>query len=157
LTLQLAESRLSLPCSTSHEMNNNPALAEFDPKTLSATRVLRSGRTQKTIKEDPETGIVETRIKTDYGHLWHRSCDTEVDFTIDQRLSIHPDDPNSARSETALKVKMTQGKTKTALNSHYEMTSSQQHYFVRATWQAWADDECIFERKFDEKIERMLI
>ena len=157
LTLQLAESRLSLPCSTSLEINNNPALAEFDPKEPPATRVLRSGNTQKTIKEDTGTGLVEIRIKTDYGHFWHRSCDTEVDFTIDQLLSISPDDPDSAKSETDLQVIMKQGKTETALKSHYEMTSSQQFYFVQATWQAWADDKCIFERKFDEKIERKLI
>jgi hypothetical protein len=52
---------------------------------------------------------------------------------------------------------MKQGKTGTTLKSHYEMTSSQHFYFVRANWQAWAGDECIFEREFDEKIERKLI
>jgi putative CocE/NonD family hydrolase len=157
LTLQLAESHLSLPCSTSTEISSNPALAEFDPKEQSATKVLRSGNTQKTINEDPGTGLMKIRIKTDYGHLRHRSCDTDVDFTIDQLLSIYPDDPNSAKSETDLLVKMKQGKTGTTLKSHYEMTSSQHFYFVRANWQAWAGDECIFEREFDEKIERKLI
>ncbi len=157
LYLQLSESRLSLPCSTSLEKNNNPALTEFDPKELPTGKVLRRGNTKKTIQEDPETGFIKIRTETDYGHHWHRSCDTDIDFTIDQLLSIHPDDPNSAKSETTLQVKMKQGETETALDSHYEMTSSQQHYFIRATWRAWAGGECIFERHFDEKIERKLI
>ncbi len=157
LCLQLSESWLSLPCSTSLAENNNPALGEFDPEELPASKVLRRGGTQKTIQADPETGFVNIRTETDYGHYWHRSCDTEVDFTIDQLLSIHPDDPNSAKSETALQVKMKQGETETALDSHYEMTSSEQHFFIRASWRAWAGDECIFEKHFDEKIERKLI
>ena len=157
LYLQLSGCRLSLPCSTSLDKNNNPALDSFDPGEIPMGRALRPGHTRKTIKEDPETGVVKIKTQTDYGHHWHRSCDTDIDFTIDQLLSIHPDDPNSAKSETSLQVKIKQGETQTALKSHYEMTSSQQHYFIRAKWQAWAGDECIFERHFDKKIERNLI
>jgi putative CocE/NonD family hydrolase len=157
LYLQLSGCRLNLPCSTSLEVNNNPALEAFDDGEIPAGKVLRPGQTRKTIQEDPETGLVKTRTETDYGHYWYGSCDTDIDFTIDQLLSIHPDEPNSAKSDTALQVKMKQGETETALKSHYEMTSSQQHYFIRATWQAWVGDECIFERSFDEKIERKLI
>ena len=142
---------------TSLAKNNNPALEVFDPGEIPTGKVLRSGHTRKTIQEDPETGVVKIRTETDYGHYWHSSCDTDIDFTIDQLFSTHPDDPSSAKSETALQVKMKQGETETALNSHYEMRSSQQHYFIRATWQAWAGGECIFESHFDEKIERKLI
>ena len=130
---------------------------DFDPGVIPEGKVLRPGQTTKTIQEDPETGVVRIRTETDYGHYWHHSCNTDIDFTIDQLLSIHPDDPNSAKSETTLQVKMKQGETQTALQSFYEMTSSQQHYFIKATWQAWVGDECIFERHFDEKIERKMI
>ena len=157
LLLQLCGCRLSLPCSPSPAKNNNPALDAFDPAKVPIGRVLRPGHTGKTTREDPETGVVKIRTVTDYGHNWHRSCDTDIDFTIDQLLSIHPGEPNSAKSETTLQVKMKQGETRTTLRSHYEMTSSQQHYLIRATWQAWAGDECIFEKHFDEKIERHLI
>ena len=157
LSLELSGCRLSLPCSTSLADNNNPALSVYDPGEVSKDAELRPGSTKKSILEDSETGELRIHTETDYGHHWHSSCETGVDFTIDQLLSIHPDDPNSAKSETTLQVKMQQGKTETALQSHWEMTSSARHYFIRATWQAWESNRCVFEKRFDEKIERNLI
>ncbi|MBT8069071.1 MAG: CocE/NonD family hydrolase [Gammaproteobacteria bacterium] len=157
LYLELSECRLSLPCPASVIENTNPALSDHDPDKLPASLELRPGHTRKTTREDPETGELKIRTETDYGYHWHRSCDTGVDFTINQLLSIHPDEPNSAKSEATLRVKMQQGDTETALRSHYKMTSSSQHYFIRATWQAWEGENCIFEQQFNEKIERNLI
>ena len=157
LTLELSECHLSLPCSSSINKNSNPALDAFDQDVVSTGMELRPGRSEKHIAEDRHTGEVKISTQTDYGHHWHRSCDTSIDFTIDQLLSIHPDDPSSARSETTLNVKMKQGETETALKSHYEMTSSSQYYFIRAKWQAYENDACIFEKCFDEKIGRKLV
>ena len=157
LYLELSECHLSLPCSTSINKNSNPALDEFDQEVVSTGVKLRAGSSEKSVVEDQQTGEVKIRTLTDYGHHWHRSCDTRVDFTIDQLLSIHPDDPNSAKSETTLQVKMQQGETETALKGHYEMTSSSQHYFIRARWQALENDLCLFEKCFDEKIRRNLV
>lgn len=157
LCLHLSECHLSLPCSASIDKNTNPALAEFKQQTVSTGVERRPGRSQKNIQEDQKTGEVKIRTLTDYGHHWHRSCDTSIDFTIDQLLSIHPDNPNSAKSETTHHVNMQMGKTKTTLKSHYEMTSSSEHYFIRATWQALENDRCVFEKSFDEKIRRTLI
>ena len=157
LYLELSGCRLSLPRSTAVKKCDNPALSVYDPEVISTGEELRPGHTKKTILEDPKTGEVTIRTETDYGHHWHHSCDTGIDFTIDQLLSIHPDDPNSAKSVTKLQVKMQQGKTETALRSHYEMTSSSKHYFIQATWQAWESDGCVFEKQYDEKIKRNLI
>lgn len=157
LYLELAGCRLSLPCSTAVKECDNPALSAYDPEEISTGVELRPGHTKKTIMEDPGTGELKIRTETDYGHHWHHSCDTGIDFTIDQLLSIHPDDPNSAKSEMKLQVKMQQGKIETALRSHYQMTSSSKHYFIRATWQAWEGVRCVFEKRFDEKIRRNLI
>ena len=157
LSLELSECHLSLPCSSSIDNYKNPALDEFDQEDISTGTELRPAHSKKSILKDHQTSEVTIRTLTDYGHLWHRSCDTSVDFTIDQSMSIHPDDPNSAKSETTLQVKMQQGEIKTTLKSHYEMTSSSQHYFIRATWQALENERCIFEKCFDEKIRRNLI
>ena len=157
LYLELSGCRLSLPRSTAVKECDNPALSAYDPEEISTGVELRPGQTKKTILEDPGTGEMTIKTETDYGHHWHRSCDTGIDFTVDQLLSIHPDDPNSAKSELKLQVKMQQGKTETALQSHYEMTSSSKHYFIRAKWQAWESDRCVFEKRYDEKIKRNLI
>lgn len=157
LYLKLSESYLSLPCSNSNEVNNNPALDKFDQQIVSDGKVLRPGSSKKTILENEASGEQKIRTLTDYGHDWYQSCDTSVDFTIDQLLSIHPDDPNSAKSETTLEVKMQQGETATALLGYYEMTSTSQHFFIKAKWQAFENGSRIFEKSFDEKIKRNLI
>ena len=157
LQLELSSCHLSLPCSTSPHENTNTALDAYDPGDIFMGMELRPGHTKKSILEDAGTGQLIIRTETDYGHYWHRSCETDIDFTIDQKLSIHPDDPNSAKSEVTHLVKMRQGKIETALQSNYEMTSSSQHYFIRATWRAMEGDRCIFERHFEEKIKRNLI
>ena len=157
LYLELSQCRLRLPCLPSPGASSNRFLAAFDPAEISNAVVQRAGSTKKWMREDPDTGAMEIRTATDYGRYWHRSCDTQVDFTIDQLLSIHPDDPNSAKSATKLRVKMRQGQIETSLQGEYEMTSSSGHYCVGARWRAWEGDECIFERRFDETIERNLV
>lgn len=157
LSLELSGCRLALPHSTSIKENKNPALDAYHLPETSTNKELRPGQTRKSIQLDPVTGVQKIRTQTDYGHHWYSSCDTSVDFTIDQLLSVHPDDPNSAKSETQLQVKMQQGEIETALQSHYEMTSSSEYYFIRAMWQAWEGDQCIFEKHFDEKIRRYLV
>jgi putative CocE/NonD family hydrolase len=157
LYLELSECQLSLPCSTSLDENTNPALDAYDPTDTSTNVELRPGNINKSILEDPETGEVKIKTEIDYGHHWYQSCDTSIDFTIDQLLSIHPDDPNSAKSETKHQVKMQQGEIETTLLSEYDMTSSSEHYFIQAMWQAWEGDRCIFEKHFNEKIKRNLI
>lgn len=157
INLELSGCHLSLPCSPSPVENSNPALEAYEPGEFSSGLELRPGHAKKSILVEPGTGEMKIKTETDYGKHWHRSCDTSVDFTIDQLLSIHPDKPDSAKSETKLRVKMQQGETETALQSHYVMTSSNQHYFVRATWQALEGGRCVFEKRFDEKIRRKLI
>jgi putative CocE/NonD family hydrolase len=157
LCLELSGCHLDLPRALSVENNDNPALDEFDPGEQPGAVELRPCNTKKSTLDDHQTGEARIGTRTDYGHYWHRSCDTGIDFTVDQVLSIHPDEANSAKSDTTLQVKMKQGETETAIEGHYEMTSSSEHYFIRATWQALEGNEVIFEKYFDEKIRRNLI
>jgi len=157
LSLELSESRLCLPVKTVLEENSNAALDEYIPGDVSTAEELRSPRTIKSMEEDPQTGEVRIRTDIDYGNYFHRSCETEIDFTLDRVMSIHPDDPGTAKSVTDLSVKMQQGEIATRLESRYEMWCSSSQYFVKAKWRAWDGDECIFEKEFDEKIHRSLI
>lgn len=157
LSIQLPQSKLRLPCKHSLAGNSNPALDEFSPAETSTDKELRPAQSTKTIIQDGEDG--ELRIKTDidYGRYFHLSCETEIDFTLEQLLTIQPDDPGSAKSVTDLSVEMQQGDLETALNGHYEMTSTNSHYYVKAHWEAWEGRECIFDKDFDVKIKRNLI
>jgi len=157
LSIQLSESRLCLPHKPSLAENKNPALDEFDAGLISEGTELRAARSEKNILDDSQSTEMLIKTKIDYGRYFYKSCETDIDFITEQILSIHPEDPNSAKSVTILDVKMQQGETNTALKSRYEMTSSDDHYFVKATWQAWEKGSCIFEKNFDEKIKRNLI
>ena len=82
---------------------------------------------------------------------------TGIDFRTEQLLSIRPDDPTSATSTAWHHVKMKQGEIETALASRYEMTCSESRYFIKANWQAWEGEACIFEKSFDFEIQRNLV
>ena len=157
LSIRLAESRLSLPVKSSFDAITNPALDEFDPVIIPEGKELRPPQTKKSTTEDSQTGNSQIKTAVDYGHYLYPSCETEIDFKIDQLLSIHPDDPNSATSTSRHHVKMQQGEIATALESRYEMTCSDSQFFIKASWRAWEGNECIFEKEFDYKIKRNLV
>ena len=157
LSLELSESCLHLPVKPAPEEYANPALDEFITEYDSKNDELRAPLTTKSTEHDRETGQVRIRTEIDYGNYFYHSCETGIDFTLDREMSIHPDDPTSAKSRTDINVKMQQGEIETRLESHYEMSCSSSQYFVRARWRAWRGDECIFEKDFDEKIDRNLI
>ena len=101
--------------------------------------------------------MLNIRTVVDYGHYFYPSRETSIDFTTEQSLDIHPGKPDSASSRAWHNVKMQHGKLKTALHGFYEMTCSEQRFFIRARWRAWADQECVFEKEFDHEIERRLV
>ena len=157
LSIHLSASRLSLPVKTTFDEVTSPALEAFDAGITPDGKELRPPQTQKRISRDPKTGESQIRTRTDYGHYLYPSCDTEIDFKIDQLSSIHPDDPGSAKSTSSHHVKMQQGDTATALQGHYEMTCTHNQFFIKAQWRALLNDECIFEKTFNHQIKRILL
>jgi len=157
LSLELSESCLHLPVKSLLADSSNPALAEYHAEALSTTDELRCPQTTKWTEQDKKTGKLRIRTRVDYGSYIYHSCGTGIDFTLDRTMSIHPDDPGTAKSMSDLKVKMQQGEIETRLESHYEMSCSSSLYFVRARWRAWHGDECIFEKEFDKNIARNLV
>lgn len=157
LSIHLSESRLSLPVKSSIDEITNPALESFDSGIIPDEKELRAPRTHKSVTDDLQTGesLIETGV--DYGHYYYPSCETEIDFKIDQLLNIHPSDPNAAKSTSWHHVKMQQGEIATALEGRYEMTCSDSQFFIKAQWRALVNGECIFEKQFDQKIKRSLL
>lgn len=157
LSLQLSDCSLRLPLKSSPGVNCNPALEEFVQVKGTAEKELRPESSKKNIFEHEHNGELQIETRVDYGDLYIRSSQTEIDFTLHQLMTIHPDDPNSARSTTELNVIMQQGDTATALKGRFEMTSTDSHFRVVANWQAWQGSDCIFERDFDVAIKRNLV
>ncbi len=157
LTFVLAKSQLKLPIKAELEQVDNSALRPFEADGLPEETELRPPRTTKEYQHDKQTGITHIKTVIDYGHYFYPSCATEIDYLIEQHNSIHPQDPCSAKSINRHEVKMQQGDTHTALESHYEMTCSENRYFIKAVWRAWEGETCIFEKEFDHSIRRHLI
>ncbi len=157
LTIALSSSQFMLPVKPALETVDNPALQPFDGTPMPEEDVLRPPHTSKTVTEDPETGhrLIETSI--DYGHCFLHSCATSIDFTVDQRVSIHPDEPCSAISTNCHRVTMQQGETLTRLQAYYEMTCSESRFYIKARWQAWEADACLVEKEFNHAIQRHLL
>lgn len=123
---------------------------DFDGQTL------RSSDSQRMVHHDYKTGIVSLETRDDFGRQYFNSCDSIIDFKMDQTQSIHPDDPLSATSTLNFDLTMGREGWWTALKSHYHMSCDENYFYIKATWQAFSEDEVIFEKTFDETIVRNL-
>lgn len=157
LTIELSESHLNVPVKPELENVDNPALQCFVSEPLQVETELRPMQTSKRYFEDTQTGTTHIETSIDYGHYFYPSCETGIDFTVEQQLSIHPGKAGSAKSINRHRVKMQQGETSTALECRYEMTCSNSKYFIKAAWFAWESGNCIFKKEFDHEIQRNLI
>ncbi|WNC72743.1 CocE/NonD family hydrolase [Thalassotalea psychrophila] len=154
LTLALEQCCLMLPNKQHLIPTNNPALADVSGSDLYLGEEIRAGKSTKSIDANQKTGTLLTTTDIDYGCYFHPSCETKIDFTVKQILSIHPNRPNSAKSKSYFNVSMEQGDVITSLKGQYEMTSTVEYYAIRVKWQAYIEKTCVFEKDFDQQIVR---
>ncbi len=109
---------------------------------------------KRIVHKDYQTGISTLETYDDFGRQFFTSSQSEIDFTIHQSLSIHPEDPHSAKNDIHLCVDMGREGWQTSLEARYVMTCDAGHFYIKAHWQACHDKEVIFEKSFDEVIKR---
>lgn len=154
VTLDPSRSVISIPYREAPETEFEPA-ALTTPVTF-AGETLRASDSQRVVHHDYKTGIVTLDTADDFGRQHFTSCDSDIDFKMDQQQSIHPDDPLSARSVLNFELSMGRDHWWTGLKSHYEMHCDKDHFYINATWKAYIEDQLVFEKSFDETIQRNL-
>lgn len=145
-------------CSVDIPLNLTPTpstlVPEYNrPVAIDAT-TLRESESKRIVHRDYKTGITTLETYEDFGRQLFHSCQSEIDFTITQALSIDANDPLSAKNNIQLSVDMGREGWQTGIQAEYTMTCDKNNFYVTAQWQALHDGEVIFEKQFDETIKR---
>lgn len=106
------------------------------------------------VHRDYKTGITTLETFDDFGCQYFDSSQSEIDFDVHQKLSIHPQDPLSAKNDLRLRVEMGREGWRTGIEAHYVMTCDAENFYIQAQWVAKHEDDVIFEKCFDETIAR---
>ncbi len=152
LTLYPQNCQLSLP------LNSTPTpsslVPEYEQPVTFDGRTLRAADSKRVTHRDYKTGIITLETFEDFGRQFFNSSQSEIDFTIHQQFSIHPDDPLSAKNDIALKVDMGRDGWWTGLECRYQMHCDHDHFYITARWKAFHDNEVVFEKPFNCTIKR---
>ncbi len=121
------------------------------------TEHLRASSYVRTETTDEATGITTIKIDEDSGEQRDLEHGLISGSWFKERFYIHPDDPLSAR--TTAEWEQTGGRDGQMWRTHVEaeMTSDRDHFYVRATLNAYKNGAPFFERKFEDKVERKFV
>ena len=118
------------------------------------TETLRPASNRRTVETDMGTGIVTLNIHDDFGKL--RDCDHGLisGSCAQEKWTIHPDDPLSARGN----IHWTQENEREGLalrtEAACEMWADRDHFHLRASLSAFENDNRVFHTEITDKIER---
>ena len=118
---------------------------------------LRSSSYKRNVYSDKETGETVTEILADSGENRDLEHGLISGSWAKERFSIHPNEPLSARC--LAQWEQTGGREGQLWRTHCdcEMWSDAHHFFSRATLTAFENDALVFERTFEDKVERNLV
>jgi putative CocE/NonD family hydrolase len=119
-------------------------------------RVLRAGRVSRRIETDLLSGVRALVVEDDGGeveNLDHGLCTSEV---MSERWEIGAE-PGSARAVHVWEQRIWRGAWAVRTRAEAEMTGDVGHLRMTARLTAWEGDEVVFERSFDEEVERRYV
>jgi predicted acyl esterase len=156
LQVHTARSWLTLPVRT-------PQLGEVAPQFEEAASAppldlieLRAPSNLREQIEDDFTGEVTIEIVDDFGLYQNREHGLIAGEIGRETHMVHPDDPQSAQMMTHWTQEMQRDDIRLRTETWSTMRASASHFHLTARIEAWHNDELIFERDFDEDIERDL-
>ena len=152
VTIDPATSVIEVPTRDSWTTEVEPPA--YDKSVSYDGESLRDYDSQRIVHHDYKTGKICLETIDDFGRQHFNSCNTDIDLRMKQYQTIHPEDPLTAESELFYELDMGRDGWWTGLKAHYHMTCDYDFFYITAKWQALEGETVIFEKEFEEKIER---
>lgn len=153
--LQLCAGQISLPVLGAQLPSWQPPPAEHAAPR--GHRVLRAPRAAREITRDPNGGKVTLRVLDDQGETENIDHGLITGETLTELWEINPDDPLSARVEHQWEQRLTRGDWNVLIKAWSEMWADETHLHLSAKLRAWDSGELVFERAWDDRVERRSI
>ncbi len=156
LTITAAKSTLRLPVRPPSDAD--AALRPFDPPE-SAPSLDKTVHTEPayawTFERDMITDIVTQHQWFDEGRITYNEHDGwTIASTHDEYLSVHPDDPASAKLDITWTEEFSRGPWQVSSRTQTVLTSSATHFHLEASLEARQDDEVVHSRRWKRDFPR---
>ncbi|KAF0116921.1 MAG: glutaryl 7-ACA acylase [Rhodobacteraceae bacterium] len=122
-----------------------------------AHRVIREGRARRTVERDLLSGVQALVVEDDSGARENLTHGLITGESLTERWEIHPDDPLSARATHIWEQRLSRGSWAVRTEARAEMTASATHLRMQARLTAWEGDAVVFQRDWDDEVERRYI
>ena len=129
-----------------------------EPEAAPAWRIenIRKANSSRTTTRNDE-GTVTLRVSNDFG------CDRDLEHGLEtgswteELWSIHPDDPLSARATIKWEQTSKRGDWSIRTRTESNMWSDRTHFHVTGSLKAYEGDRLVFEREYNDSVERNLV
>jgi putative CocE/NonD family hydrolase len=154
--LTLTGGRLTLPVHQGADAPEwAPPPAEHAPPF--AHRVIRPGKTRRFVEQDLIAGIHALVVEDDLGDTENLAHGLISGETMSERWEIAPDDPLSAKAVHVWEQRLSRGDWSVRTKASAEMTGTASHLRLKAHLRAWEGEVLVFERHWDEEVERSFV
>ena len=157
LTVYAGKSQLHLPVrkDVAGETPLSWKSAEAAP-AVDMTEIAKPWNKRETVI-DPETGELRIEIADDFGEYVINPHGLGIHSAGREKYSIMPDDPLSAKMETHWTEENRRDGWHTRTETYGRLTATQTHWIVWGKIEAYLNEEKVFEKEFNEEIERRLM
>ncbi len=120
-------------------------------------RVIREGKSARRIETELLTGTHSLIVEDDLGDTENLSHGLISGETMTERWEISADDPTSARAVHVWEQRLSRGDWAVRTVAEAEMTCTATHLRLKARLTAWEGSALIFERAWDDAVERRFV
>ncbi|MFN5999457.1 MAG: CocE/NonD family hydrolase [Paracoccaceae bacterium] len=122
-----------------------------------AHKVIREGRSRRFVERDMIRGTQTLVVEEDGGDRENLTHGLVSGESLTERWEIHPDDPLSARATHVWEQRLSRGSWAVRTEASAEMTATATHLRMQARLTAWEGEVVVFERHWDEEVERQFV
>jgi len=122
-----------------------------------AHRVIRPAKAGRRVERDLITGTQTLIVEDDQGDSENLSHGLVTGESLTERWEIHPDDPLSARAVHVWEQRLSRGAWAVRTCASAEMTATATHLRMVARLEAWEGDRKVFERRWQDEVEREFV
>jgi predicted acyl esterase len=153
--LTVLEGQLDLP------VHEGPG-AEWQPPPAETAspwkhRVVRGAKTSRVVEADLITGLHSLVIKDDLGDVENLTHGLITGETMSELWQISAGDPTSARAVHVWEQRLSRGDWTVRTRAEAEMSCTATHLRMQARLTAWEWDTIVFERDWDDRVERRFV
>ena len=156
LTVYAGKSTLHLPLRKDIAGEVPLSFKSAEAAQPAATTELRAPSNRRETRIDPETGAMHLEIVDDFGEQEIHPHGLIIAGAGRESYSILPDDPLSAKMETHWTEERRRGTWNTRTETYGRLTATRTHWIVWGKIEAFEGKKKVFEKEFNEEIERKL-